>query len=113
MYLDEQWKQVLKKLENELSSVTYDLWIVNLNPIQYVNEELILMAPTITAKNQVNQPAIFEKITKCVRQEFTPYTFVRITEKTEYETNLRKQEAELDKLMQSTSNIKSKFNRIC
>jgi len=110
MYLDEQWKQVLKKLENELSSVTYDLWIVNLNPIQYVNEELILMAPTITAKNQVNQPAIFEKITKCVRQEFTPYTFVRITEKTEYETNLRKQEAELDKLMQSTSNIKSKFN---
>ena len=110
MYLDEQWKKVLKKLQNELSVITCELWIANLNPIQFSNDELILMAPTVTAKNHVNQPEIFNVITKCVRQEFTPYTFVRITEKNEYEENLRKQEAEFDKLMQSTSNIKSKFN---
>lgn len=111
MFLDEQWKLVLKKLENELTAVTFDLWIANLSPIQYANDELILMAPTVTAKNQVNQPGIFEKITKCVRQEFTPYTFVRVTERQEYEANIRKQEAELDKIMQATSNIKSKFNK--
>ena len=110
MYLDEQWKKVLKKLQNELSVITCELWIANLVPIQYANEELILMATSVTAKNHVNQPDIFNSITKCVRQEFTPYTFVRITEKNEYEESLRKQEAELDKLMQSTSNIKSKFN---
>ena len=111
MFLDEQWKLVLKKLQNELTAIIFDLWIANLSPIQYANDELILMAPTVVAKNQVNQPAIFDKITKCVRQEFTPYTFVRITEKQEYEANIRKQEAELDKLMQETSNIKSKFNK--
>ena len=111
MFLDEQWKLVLKKLENELTAVTFDLWIANLSPIQYANDELILMAPTVTAKNQVNQPGIFEKITKCVRQEFTPYTFVRVTERQEYEANIRKQEEELDKLMQASPNIKSKFNK--
>ena len=111
MFLDEQWKLVLKKLQTELTAIIFDLWISNLSPIQYANDELILMAPTVVAKNQVNQPAIFDKITKCVRQEFTPYTFVRITEKQEYEANIRKQEAELDKLMQETSNIKSKFNK--
>ncbi len=111
MFLDEQWKLVLNKLENELTAVTFDLWIANLSPIQYANDELILMAPTVTAKNQVNQPGIFEKITKCVKEEFTPYTFVRITEKQEYEANIRKQEAEMDKLMQASPNIKSKFNK--
>jgi len=111
MFLDEQWKLVLKKLQNELTVINYELWISNLTPIQYANDELILMAPTITAKNHVNQPALFDKITKFVREEFTPYTYVRITEKQEYETNLRKQEEEIDKLMQNTPSIKSKFNQ--
>ena len=91
MFLLDQWRKVLNKLENEVTAVTFDLWINTLTPIQYANDELILMAPSVTAKNQVNQPAIYEKITKCVRQEFTPYTFIRVTEKFEYENNLRKQ----------------------
>ncbi len=111
MFLLDQWKKVLNKLENEVTAVTFDLWINTLTPIQYANDELILMAPSVTAKNQVNQPGIFEKITKCVRQEFTPYTYVRVTEKQEYEEDIRKQDAELEKIMSETPQIKSKFNK--
>lgn len=111
MFLLDQWKKVLNKLENEVTAVTFDLWINTLTPIQYNNDELILMAPSVNAKNQVNQPGLFEKITKNVRQEFTPYTFVRITEKTEYEENIRKQEEELDKIIKESPNLKSKFNK--
>ena len=111
MFLLDQWKKVLNKLENELTAVKFDLWINTLTPIQYANDELILMAPGINAKNQVNQAGIFEKITKCVRQEFTPYTFIRITEKNEYEQNIRMQEQELDRIMSEQPNIKFKFNK--
>ena len=110
MFLLEQWKKVLNKLENEVTAVTFDLWINTLTPVQYGNDELILLAPSVTAKNQVNQPGIFEKITKCVRQEFTPYTFVRITDNQEYEDMIRKQEEEIEKIETERVN-KSKFNK--
>ena len=111
MFLLDQWKKVLNKLENEVTAVTFDLWINTLTPIQYANDELILLAPSVTAKNQVNQPGIFEKLTKCVRQEFTPYTFVRVTESQEYEATIRNREKELDNIMKDQSNLKSKFNK--
>lgn len=109
MFLDDQWKKVLNKLENEVTAVTFDLWINTLTPIQYANDELILLAPSVTAKNQVNQPGIFEKIQKCVRMEFTPYTFVRVTERQEYEHNIRNQEKELDNIMKDQQT--PKFNK--
>ncbi len=111
MFLTDQWKKVLNKLENEVTVITFDLWINALTPIQYANDELILMAPSLTAKSQVNQPAIFEKITKCVRDEFTPYTFVRITDIQEYEESIRKQEKELDKIKKDQPTLKSTFNK--
>ena len=111
MFLLDQWKKVLNKLENEVTAVTFDLWINTLTPIQYSNDELILLAPSVTAKNQVKQPGIFEKITKCVRLEFTPYTFVRVTESPEYEQSIRKQEKELDTIMKDQPSLKSKFNK--
>ena len=111
MFLLDQWKKVLNKLENELTAVNFDLWVNTLTPIQYANDELILMAPSVTAKNQVNQPAILDKITKCVHAEFTPYTFVRVTEAQEYQESIRRQETEIDRIMQETPNLKSKFNK--
>ncbi len=110
MLLDEQWKKVLKRLSNELTAVNYDLWVSTLVPVNYSNDELVLISPSITARNQVNQPDIFEKITKCVRAEFTPYTFVRVCEKDEYEESLRKQNEEIEKIKE-TNNLKSKFNK--
>jgi len=110
MFLLDQWGKVLKKIQNEVTAVTFDLWINTLTPIQYANDELILMAPSVTAKNQVNQPAIFEKVTKCVREEFTPYTYIRVTEHQEYEESVRRHEAEIEKIMNAPA-LKSKFNK--
>ena len=111
MFLLDQWGKVLKKIQNEVTAVTFDLWINTLTPIQYANDELILMAPSVTAKNQVNQPGIFEKITECVRQEFTPYTFIRVTEHQEYEESVRRHEEEIKKIMSEAPAMKSKFNK--
>ncbi len=111
MLLQEQWKEVLKKLENEVTAVTYDLWINTLTPARYQNDELILLAPSITAKTQVNQPGIFEKITKCVRSEFTPYTFVSIVEAHEYEESLRQTNEQAEEVETKETPTKSKFNK--
>ena len=110
MFLTDQWKKVLNKLENEFTAVTFDLWINTLTPVQYANDELVLVAPSVNAKNQVNQPAIFDRLTAAVREEFTPYTFVRVTEKQEYEASIRKQDEEMSKISDEPS-IKSKFNK--
>ncbi len=110
MFLTDQWKQVLNKMENEVTAVTFDLWINTLVPVSFNNDELLIMAPSVTAKNQVNQPGIFEKLTRSVRSVFTPYTFVRITEKEEYEQINRKQNDELEKIA-NKANIVSKFNK--
>ena len=111
MFLLDQWKKVLNKLENEVTAVTFDLWINTLTPIQYANDELILLAPSVNAKNSVNQPAIIDKITKCVKEVFNPYTFVRITENQEYQESLRKQENEFEKIIKQDTPLKSKFNK--
>lgn len=110
MFLLDQWKKVLNKLENEVTAVTFDLWINTLSPVQYANDELLLMAPSVTAKNQVNQIGLFEKITKCVREEFTPYTFVRVTDNQEYEESCRRQDAENERFAEQMS-LKSKFDK--
>ena len=111
MFLSDQWKQVLNKLENELNAVNFDLWVDTLTPIQYANDELIVMAPSVTAKNQVNQSAILDKVTKCVHEFFTPYTVVRVTDSQEYQDSLRRQEEEMNKLMSEPSKLKSNFNK--
>ena len=43
--------------------------------------------------------------------EFTPYTFVRVTEAQEYQESIRRQESEIDRIMQEEPNLKSKFNK--
>ncbi len=111
MFLLDQWKKVLNKLENEVTAVTFDLWISTLTPIQYGNDELILMAPSVTAKNQVNQPGIFDKITRCVRMEFNPYTIVRVTEINEYQESIRKHDEEMERIMNNLPPENSKFNK--
>ncbi len=103
----EQWKKVLNKMENEVTAVTYDLWISSLKPIKYANDELLLMAPSVTAKNQVCQPAIFDKLTRIVREEFDKYAYIRVTETKEYEENIRQQ----DEIEQKDSGRECPFNK--
>ncbi len=109
MLLDEQWKRVLNKVENEVTAVTFDLWINTLTPISYINDELILLAPSVTAKNQVNQPAIYNKLTKCVREEYTVYTTVKVTDKQEYEESLKEKKESAEEKPTKASKFNKKY----
>ncbi len=111
MFLQDQWKVVLNKLENEVTAITFDLWINTLSPAKYSNDQLVLVAPTMNAKNQVvTQPGLFDKITKHVREEFTPSTFVRVVERDEYENELKHEEIEVEQ-EKSVTLAKSRFNK--
>ncbi len=48
-----RWNDVLKDMENQVTAVSYDLYIETLEPIKIDNNKLILLASTLTNKNQL------------------------------------------------------------
>lgn len=90
MYLQEQWKKVLDILQNEVTAVTFDLWIDTLQPIAYANDELRLLASSQTAKNQVNNKNLYPKIQQAAREVFNAYTNVRIVDQQEHEEDMER-----------------------
>lgn len=51
--LTEKWALVLKEIEGEVTAVSFDLWIKNLEPVDITDDKIILFANTQNAKNQV------------------------------------------------------------
>ena len=51
--LTDKWDLVLKEIEGEVTAVSFDLWIKNLEPIDIADDKIILFANTTTTKNQV------------------------------------------------------------
>lgn len=90
MNLHEEWKKVLDILQNEVTAVTFDLWIDTLEPISYANDELRLMASSQTAKNQVNNRSLYPKIQDAVKEVFNAYTTVKIVDQQEHEEELER-----------------------
>ena len=104
--LQEQWNNVLSVLQNQVTAITFDLWINTLKPISYHDDELILQAPSSSAKHQATNSNILSKIQSAVHQVFNLYTEVRIIEEKEIE-NLQPKHIE-----QTTDDkLKSKFNQ--
>ena len=83
--LQEQWNNVLSVLQNQVTAITFDLWISTLQPISYHNDELILKAPSSSVKHQATNASIFSKIQSAVHQVFNLYTQVKIIEEKELE----------------------------
>ena len=46
--LQEQWNSVLSCLQNQVTAITFDLWITKLKPVSYHNDELVLVADTVS-----------------------------------------------------------------
>lgn len=84
--LQEQWEKVLSVLQNQVTAITFDLWISTLQPISYHDDELILKANSSSAKHQATNSNIFSKIQAAVHQVFNLYTNVKIVEEKELET---------------------------
>lgn len=53
--IKENWTQVLDAVSNEVTSITYDLWIKNLEPIEVRDGCLVLKANTETTKKRVEE----------------------------------------------------------
>ena len=104
--LQEQWNNVLNILENQVTAITFDLWINTLKPISYHNDELVLKAPNSSAKHQATNSNILSKIQSAVHQVFNLYTDVRIIEENEVE-NLKPTQIE----QSGDDKLKSKFNQ--
>ena len=83
--LQEQWDNVLSVLQNQVTAITFDLWINTLQPISYHDDELILKANSASAKHQATNSNIFSKIQAAVHQVFNLYTNVKIVEEKELE----------------------------
>ena len=63
--IESLWQQVLEKLELRISSVSYQLWIKTIKPIDIdENNNLTIATPSISAKNQILRNFI-DKITEC------------------------------------------------
>lgn len=103
--LQEQWNNILSILQNQVTAITFDLWINKLEPISYQNDELILKAPNSSIKHQATNSSILSKIQSAVHQIFNLYTDVKIIEENEMH-NL--QPTHIDNV--DNSKIKSKFN---
>lgn len=104
--LQEQWNNVLSVLQNQVTAITFDLWINTLKPISYHDDELILQAPNSSAKHQATNSNIFSKIQSAVHQVFNLYTDVRIIEENEVESLKPKHIEKVE-----DEKVKSKFNQ--
>lgn len=115
MDLNQQWNKVLDILQNEVTAVTFDLWVEPLKPIQYCDDEFIMVANSVTAKNQANNPNLFQKIQNAVRKVFNNYTILKIIDNEEARNIKNKEELtkEIPQQLSYFSNenkVESKFN---
>ncbi|MBQ7798843.1 MAG: chromosomal replication initiator protein DnaA [Clostridia bacterium] len=81
--LQEQWNNVLSNLQNQVTAITFDLWISKLKPVSFHNDELVLVAPNSSVKHQATSSNILSKLQTAVHSVFNLYTEVRIVEENE------------------------------
>lgn len=84
--LKEQWAKVLSVLQNQVTAVTFDLWINTLQPVSYLNDEIVLLASSTSAKHQALNPNIYPKIQETVKEVFQLPIHVRIVDSNELQT---------------------------
>ncbi len=106
--LQEQWNKVLSNLQNQVTAITFDLWITKLKPASYHDDELILVAPNSSVKHQAISSNILSKIQSAVHNVFNLYTEVRIIEENELQ-NIQPVHI-VEKPVDNTK-VQSKFNQ--
>ena len=81
------WEEALSLLSVKVTTVSYDVWIKNLEPYSIVNgNNLVLIAPTATAKNIVNKnysDPVLESLRE-ISQAIETFTVILEDEKDKY-----------------------------
>ncbi|MDD2227538.1 MAG: chromosomal replication initiator protein DnaA, partial [Clostridia bacterium] len=80
------WQKALLKFEPKVSTVSYELWIKPLEPLDFKDNTLFLAASSITAKNQIikNHTALFSDIIPQVYGSQAQFQILDTIEKDEY-----------------------------
>lgn len=103
------WKKVLSKLELQVTSVSYDLWIAPIEILDFKDEKtLILVASNKTAKNQILKNHL-KQIEEAVKLVFSPVAEIVVFSPEEKEEYLQENNARVD-LPQKDNDFKSQFN---
>lgn len=109
--LTDKWALVLKEIEGEVTAVSFDLWIKNLEPIDITDDKIILFANTQNAKNQVLK-LHKEKLIKAITTIFntvSDFVIIDPTEKSDYLQNKEKH-VEEQVVPQEVEKVQSIFN---
>ena len=88
----DKWNEVLKEMESEVTAVSFDLWIKNLEPLKIEDDKLILLANTTNAKNQILK-LHKEKLFKAITNNFdivNDFVILDPTEKEDFVKNKEK-----------------------
>lgn len=107
----EKWNEVLKEMESEVTAVSFDLWIKNLEPLKIDDDKLILLANTTNAKNQILK-LHKEKLTNAIRKIYdTVNEFIIIdpSEKEEFFKNNQKSLKVEEVPIEQKSNFNEKY----
>ena len=108
--LNEKWDLVLKEIEGEVTAVSFDLWIKNLEPIDITEDKLILFANTTITKNQVLK-LHKDRLVRAIQNVFdtvNDLVIVDPNEKIEYLSNKEKHIETQPKVVEQP--VKSIFN---
>ena len=82
------WQKVLAKLEVQVSTVSFELWIKPIEVLDLVDKNLYIVTSSITAKNQILKNHL-QLIQDCVRFVFNPDTEVVVFDHEEKENYLK------------------------
>ncbi len=108
--IDETWQEVLKILQNEVTAVSFDLWIKALEPFDVIDRVLYLSITSETAKNRVLKlhKEQIEEALQQVSTEITDFKIMTTDEKDVFEKENKNKEVE-EKSPRSITNFNAKY----
>ena len=105
------WKEAKHLLEPLVSSVTYDVWIDSLVPVDIKGNTLVLTTPSFSSQNILNQK-YKDYITDCVNKTYSPITDVEfiIASSEDEEPQIKKAEPSIQEQPKKKTLTSSCFN---
>ena len=103
------WKEALKQIQLELSTISFDLWISSLEPLDFKDKTFYLSTTSETAKIRIEKTLLpqIENALKALSNEISVIQILDPDEKNKFEEENKKKEAEI---IESKEDSVSKFN---
>ncbi len=110
--INDQWQEVLKLVEKEMNSISYDLWVKSLEVLKVVDGVLLLAANTALAKAQVKKNH-FAVIKLCIAEVFgdsvKEFEVLDPEERSQIESKLAEDEKRVEVIGERPSSFMPKY----